>query len=249
MSMTRTAIKCVLAFFASMIGTASLIFLLFGDARLVAGEGGGDSWRNFIYDFQTLIGGGAAVIAAWYTVRQMQITDEKSDTRHRELISLQLRPDRLRVERMIYPALADLEDTYRKISEINLTGVGKHLDSEPQSSRLIVENLERVCFEAVSILARKQFKAAQDLFDGDLTYRYGKTYDDLQNIIGACQNLGIDLTGLKFAKPDPEKFERAMNRVLENLEEIQKFKSSVLISFGDLNVSLETMRKEYHVHL
>ncbi len=74
-----------------VLGFAMLPPLLFGEARTVKDQFGGDSWRNFIFDFQTLITGIAAVSAAFITVRQMRTSEMESQKRHREILGFAIR--------------------------------------------------------------------------------------------------------------------------------------------------------------
>lgn len=52
-----------------------------------------------IWEWQTLIAGVAAVNAAYFTIWQMRLSDERADERHSESIGLSLRPTALEVER------------------------------------------------------------------------------------------------------------------------------------------------------
>ncbi|AJY46498.1 hypothetical protein [Martelella endophytica] len=56
-----------------------------------------DLWGRFIYDYQTLISGIAAVIAAVLTIRQMQRSDRAALTHHLETIAIQTLPYARRV--------------------------------------------------------------------------------------------------------------------------------------------------------
>jgi hypothetical protein len=96
--------------------------VIFGHAPGKPDRVGGDDWRNVIEDFQTLITGIFAVGAAYLTVRQMQASDRKSDRRHQELVSLTLRSDALRVERLIVPNLGLL----RTVNDDFRAAIGRH---------------------------------------------------------------------------------------------------------------------------
>ena len=228
---------------------AFIIVVLFSLFWVTKGEA--SSANKFIYDYQTLITGIAAVFAAGYTVRQMRITDEMSEKRHRELVSLQLRADRLRVERSLFPALGDLEDSFKKVRDINLSVVQKILDDEPDNARLLIESLERACFDAISILGSSQFKAAEDLFDGDLTLRYSVAYDELMGLEGACRTCISDFSSMAAADRanNIRNVELFAGLLKKSLDEMKPLKSSLQIAFADLNVCLEMMKKEYEVHL
>lgn len=66
--------------------SAILLPAIFGEERLVQGQSGGDPWRNFVLDFQTIIGGFLAVFAAWWTVATMEKADQAAQTRHDQII-------------------------------------------------------------------------------------------------------------------------------------------------------------------
>lgn len=72
---------------------------IFGEARTVEGQFGGDSWRNFLYDFQTLIGGLFAVFAAWWTVDMMRLTDQAAQRRHDQIIEATIFRDKRALSR------------------------------------------------------------------------------------------------------------------------------------------------------
>jgi len=59
-----------------------------------------DAWVKWVYDYQTLIAGTAAVIAAAYTVLQMIKSDQLQETRHRQLLFTGLRRELMTAERL-----------------------------------------------------------------------------------------------------------------------------------------------------
>lgn len=224
--------------------------LFFGEARSIKDQAGGDSWRNFIYDFQTLIGGGAAIIAAWYTIRQMRITDEKSEARHRELVALQLRSDRLRVERMLFPALSDLEDCYEAISDVKMETLKQIASDEPTNVAIVLQQIGSDCYETLRIVRRPTFKEAQDLFDGDLAYQYDLMRGLLADVRDSCSTCGNTCTGLQhsFTMGQESVINKRRSQLLEELEEVDRLMKTLLITFGDFCVSLTLMKKEYGIH-
>lgn len=74
----------------------------------VFGERSTDVWAKWIYDFQSLFGGLFAVVAAYLTVRQMRESDEQQSSRHRELMELNLRKDKLIIQKAYDPQVAEL---------------------------------------------------------------------------------------------------------------------------------------------
>lgn len=95
---------------AVVAGSALIPPILFGQPRVTNEVIGGDPWRNTIFDFQTLLTGLAAVAAASWTVYTMERTVVRQERRHRELVSLAIRADRLRADRAVNPQLDDFEN-------------------------------------------------------------------------------------------------------------------------------------------
>ncbi|TBH55042.1 hypothetical protein [Rhizobium leguminosarum] len=158
--------------FVIVVAAGVLLPVIFGEPRTVQGSTGGDSWRNVIYDFQTLITGLAAVFAAAITIRTMEKTDRRSERRHRELVELQLRPDRLRLGRALHPQIAELKhmtiiiSDYHKLRD-ELRGGGPRIDWH-----WMTEVAKRFLpwFDDVNeILARRQFQDGIGLLDGETT--------------------------------------------------------------------------------
>ncbi len=77
--------------------------LILGEPRVVDDQHGGDPWRNFYLDFQTLIGGALAIFAAWWTVDTMETTDRQAAQRHAETMALNLRSEYVVLDRGVRP--------------------------------------------------------------------------------------------------------------------------------------------------
>ena len=69
--------------------------------------------EGWLREYQALITGILAVGAALYTVRQMQLSDERQEKRHRELIDFSMQPDRRRVAKAVQNA-----EPFRKIATL-----------------------------------------------------------------------------------------------------------------------------------
>lgn len=77
----------------------------------IFGNKGGDPWVRWIFDYQTLIAGTAAVVAAAVTVLQMMKSDTLQERRHKQLMAVELRRELVTAERLyIY-----LEDFLRSV--------------------------------------------------------------------------------------------------------------------------------------
>ncbi|MBB3979362.1 hypothetical protein GGQ64_004602 [Rhizobium azooxidifex] len=77
-------------------------------------DGGVSGW---VYDFQGLIGGGLALIAAAVTIMQMQSSDEEQAARHREQIGLQVRNDNIAIQNFKNDVPRSLRDQADAIKE------------------------------------------------------------------------------------------------------------------------------------
>lgn len=148
------------AFFGPQPNT-SKDFKVFGNRAFVA-----------LYNYQTLLTGIAAVCAAFITVRAMREETHRSDERHDELMELQERPDKLRVERLLVPTFSDLrvlhmilgqfEERRRDLTREEAVAVG---------SLLLVQwdNLAQVVQTLADIINRSEWVGAKSLFGGNLT--------------------------------------------------------------------------------
>ncbi|QIO68176.1 hypothetical protein [Rhizobium leguminosarum] len=159
-----------------------IVPVLLGEPRSVSGQEGGDYWRNTIYDFQTLITGLAAVLAAAFTVGKMQQTidvmertDRESDRRHRELTKLGLRSEKLKMERVLFPQLFELRATlehfkdFGDLREIIEPDRPEHLDVDwhwfSEVTRRHADDFAKIR----EVLQRPQFIDGLPLFDGITT--------------------------------------------------------------------------------
>ncbi|MBB2715605.1 hypothetical protein EFR00_25040 [Rhizobium sophoriradicis] len=165
--------------FAIVIAAGLLFPVTLGEPRAVQGSSGGDSWRNLIYDFQTLITGLAAVFAAAVTIRTMERTDRESERRHRELVMIQMRPERLKVSRALFPQIQDLRDIVSQFHDFDK--VGSELPPPCRGTPewyWLTEVSKRYlpCFDRIqSVLLRRQFQEGIVLFDGTTT----RIFDEL----------------------------------------------------------------------
>jgi len=163
--------------------------IIFGEPRVVKDETGGDTWRNILFDFQTLIGGLFAVFAAWWTVITMETTDQaaqerheqtlaqnrkaedENNRRHRQLMQLTVRGDMLRVDRLLVPALSNFQTARQQIKDA--------LKYDPESLKKpeTLTSEEKQMFDRAGWLVQRHFVDAliepqwineRDLFNGNL---------------------------------------------------------------------------------
>lgn len=76
------------------------------------------SLHEYLFSFQTLIGGALAAAAAYFTIRKMTEIEERQANRHNELVALQLRPDSLLLRRTMYPIMMSVWDGQRLMAEM-----------------------------------------------------------------------------------------------------------------------------------
>lgn len=145
------------------VATGLLLPSIFGQPRI--GNDAGDPWRNFIYDFQTLITGFFAVGAAFLTFRQMQQFDARSETRHEEQIKLALRPDVLRIQRANSPSVETIREWRDDMRRISSKWRADHLQEDTIPDRGTVISLADGFEEEMS---RPTFQEATHLFSGKM---------------------------------------------------------------------------------
>ncbi len=169
----------------------------------VLGVIGGIGWSDFerrddwLFHYQTLITGILAIAAAVITVRAMTTMDERQQRRHEEMLSLSLRHDTLRIQRVS----GVVTDIMVKVAE-NLRIKQPEFSSSTyvaKTPRILVEDLKGVDRQ----LNSPQMVDAKDLFDEltSITYDIVKirvtrlganlsAYDEFRR-----DTRGADLTG------------------------------------------------------
>lgn len=93
----------------TMLGIC-IVILIF--APIIWGDRKDAVWK-FIYNFQSLLTGLFAIVAALITVHTMRETDDRQEVRHQELMSLNLRRDKMIIRRAVHPQILDLGDPVR----------------------------------------------------------------------------------------------------------------------------------------
>ncbi|WP_349041360.1 hypothetical protein [Agrobacterium sp. SORGH_AS 787] len=224
--------------------------VLIGAPREIEGQKGGDPWRNIIFDFQTLITGLLAVGAATWTVATMEKTDRRAEERHRQLVNLSVRADRLRVERLMVPALSQLEFHYEVYSAV---AVKKLKEMLPEAPLLVAEVASQALgssHHVTHVISTKPFAEALDLFSGDLAYRYGLMEAgalgfeaNVSNLISFCR----DLEGAKVAN-QPSLVTLYSQDALRALDRFERGVAAHKQSLGELIFYLRLMKSEYRFH-
>ncbi|OCJ65042.1 hypothetical protein A6U97_12135 [Agrobacterium tumefaciens] len=126
-----------------------------------------ETWRDWLNQFQSLIGGVLAVTAAGATVMQMRITERKSDERHTQLVRLQTRADALRVDRMIYGnkniIKAERAVLRTVLDTAKLTRPYPEFEEDDFAQ---FHRIETACARALSAISNDEWSHARDLFQG-----------------------------------------------------------------------------------
>lgn len=154
-----------------VLSTLLLAPIFLSSPRVVEGQDGGDAWRNIIYDFQTLFTGILAIAAASFTIIQSRIIDDRQQTRHNDLLEIQIRPDKLRVERAY-----EVFDRIRKFGVYVVSWEAPDsiqrgdFPSDAEFNEL--QYFSRVCARIAVELASDELVAIKDLFDGSLYKAY-----------------------------------------------------------------------------
>ncbi|MFK0277419.1 hypothetical protein ACIQUG_27335 [Ensifer sp. NPDC090286] len=153
--------------------TIAFVLIFTGEPRTVDGQAGGNFVRNILFDFQTLITGVLALAAAWWTVRTMQVADEKANLRHNQAMELATRSDRLKLERALTPQYSEL----RQCLSHAITTQTKRQPTEDDAGALVEVPFRDYVFRIVILYARisgildlPHFKEGEALFGGQLMY-------------------------------------------------------------------------------
>ncbi len=153
MTFQKIADVCVL------VGIGIFVGLMIADASAAAVQ---------FREWQALTAGILAVIAAAWTVREMRRNDGTQQARHEELLSLALRTDAVkaqRVEKFVSP-LAGLQ----KSAKENLAAGSK--GEIGQDVRFLIESIDSLNQIATRISRTRSLAESYDIFDADTAYAY-----------------------------------------------------------------------------
>ncbi|RVG94862.1 hypothetical protein CN221_14900 [Sinorhizobium meliloti] len=154
-------------FFAALAVIACVVIFVasISDGEVVSVE-------TWVYRYQALIGGLAAIFAAYFTVAQMRLSDTKSDRRHEDVLALTLRTDALRLDR----ALGELETLRGEV--VGLRGLPLHRLTEDDAAEdevtfsdkvmvfvAQVQAYSNVLHRSLNFMNADEMNAAKDLFD------------------------------------------------------------------------------------
>ncbi len=154
----------ILLLIAIIVGVAVLGPALFGQPRE---PNSGDPWRNFVYDFQTLLTGIFAVGAATWTVLTMEATDTRSEQRHRQLMAVSLRSEIHAIDRALNPQINDIQDILIDLWSTDYDPFDADANNWEWFSNIAKRNFGDVD-ELKGIIQRPQLANATPYFNGEL---------------------------------------------------------------------------------
>ncbi|MGR9144493.1 hypothetical protein ACU8MP_19350 [Rhizobium leguminosarum] len=204
-------------------------------------------WQAWIYQFQTLISGLAAVGAAALTIakmeetiRVMERTDSASAERHRQLVKLQRSPDQLRMERALHPQIADLQHIHAQFKAFN--NARNEIEAGEMTDFQWVTVVGRRyfgCFEEItSVLTRVQFLLGVTLFDG-ITTRYLDQLTRANGIVIPALRLHLGYLDGEIADPIyPDRFEASFHEIEHAIVDVVGLLARVI-------ESLQFMKRSY----
>ncbi|MEB3047365.1 hypothetical protein [Rhizobium mulingense] len=100
-----------------LVVAALVLPAAFGEPRAPTGKGG-DVVRNFLFDFQTLITGILAILAARWTVRQMRDSDRLQQARHERELHVTQMPRKLAALRLAHSVPRQLREGVAQIEQL-----------------------------------------------------------------------------------------------------------------------------------
>ncbi|MCA2408440.1 hypothetical protein [Rhizobium leguminosarum] len=165
--------------------------VIFGEARQVDDQHGGDAWRNTIYDFQTLVTGVAAVLAAYFAINQSRVVEANSERRHQQLMELSLRPARLMIDRTVFPMVEYIENALEDIEGWHQRVAGE------SGAWFVAQNLSDLRKMAASwreTVYDEQLGIAEAYFDGHMVHALRRAREAAESILLSVSNLEMRLS-------------------------------------------------------
>lgn len=132
-------------------------------------------------EWQTLIAGILAVIAAVWTVTEMRRSDGAQQIRHDQQMSLNLRADRLRARRAAFPFALHFSTVASVLAEYDVD----QFDGMNRNELTTAVAVMRQCWlQMHKFLNEKSIVEAKDLFDSNMAHNYRLVIDDLERMEG-----------------------------------------------------------------
>lgn len=131
---------------------------------------------QYLSEWQTLIAGCLAVIAAAWTVGEMRRNDTMQQKRHEELMQLNLRTDRLRARRAAFPYSIQLASVGERLDSHKADGFDELDANEKQNAIAIMQQCRSKIEE---VLDEPSIVDAQGMFGSDMAFTYKLLRDGL----------------------------------------------------------------------
>ncbi|GAA5626998.1 hypothetical protein Brsp05_02281 [Brucella sp. NBRC 12953] len=201
-----------------------------------------DPWAKWVYDYQPLIAGAFAIFAAYLTVNTMRETDDRQESRHQELMRLNLRRDQLIARRAAHPQVIDIQECERDVEEliyeIQSTDYNSWIMSVSNETR--VNSLTPVVRELKDVLLRDQLDAVKPLLD-QRGYRalqiLRRELDLLVKVSSKVESDIIDYNRGKGYVPSHDEGERRRQIVISKLEiighQLPHLNESIVVLAGE----------------
>ena len=157
--------KMVWILAAIVLALALFLPIFMTEPRVIDGQSGGAYWRNIIFDFQTLITGILAVIAAAYTIRSGMMFDQRQQKRHEELMAFTIRRELQTLERAFYPQVDDFMHIVDRLPLVQF----QNAENDLAWFSNICAFHQRDVLALRQILERQQFNDALSFFGGRLS--------------------------------------------------------------------------------
>ncbi|GEM_PF-6890069 len=220
-----------------MIGVG--LFFVFN--AIILGDENNQLWL-IIYNFQTLITGIFAIIAALITVRTMRKTDETQEDRHRELISMNLRHDRMIVRRAVNPQLGLIAWYMRQLrSRIEYFKQDNEFQRIGIISADFAKNITNECTMVLEFLARPQIVEVEPLLSPD-------GLSAIQDLVGFLNQVIKDLGGVaELDRKLIEPFNPLANRMEGKCINAIELLNSSIYMLSILELSLKELATEFGI--
>ncbi|MCI9865842.1 hypothetical protein RHIZ_07800 [Rhizobium skierniewicense] len=198
----------------------------------------GNATRQFVSEFQTLIGGIFAIFAAYFTVWQMRTTDSQAERQHAQQMALSIRHDGLTIDRASSPDLQEIDDALEKIEDLMVSL------KNPQTGRQLLREEVDLVFGTVEFLSdrlnRPNVKAAEKLFHGDLTEHLQKARDEIEAALN-CKRQIVHYNSITRS----DDYAYANDYYERELPAIRETFVSVADAARNFRVGLEALGNEY----
>ncbi|RFB91788.1 hypothetical protein B5K08_15955 [Rhizobium leguminosarum bv. trifolii] len=213
--------------------------IMFGEPRKIDDQHGGDGWRNAIYDFQTLITGVAAVVAAYFAINQSRMVEANSERRHQQLMELSLRSARLMINRTVFPMVEYIEEALE-----NVEGWHKRIAADGGAWFLAKNfiHLKKMSGSWQEIVYDEQLGIAEAYFDGAMVHALRRSRETTKSITGRVITIEYRLTPLTGYDGEQEVITGVLQEFVDGLDQDLRTLLEFLTEFRD---GLRKLERDY----